>query len=90
MAPIFYCRCTNCNCTATLLITQKMEKTIETEEDFLMEEEQQRREENNCSAEALQPSIGKFSPNALERTSLILESVFLLMCFIILIIGKYV
>jgi hypothetical protein len=25
MAPIFYCSCSNCSCTATVLLTQKME-----------------------------------------------------------------
>ena len=39
MAPIFYCSCTNCSCTATVLLTQTIEKEREVgdseEEDML-------------------------------------------------------
>ena len=29
MAPVFYCSCTNCNCTATVLFTQTIDKKKE-------------------------------------------------------------
>ena len=29
MAPVFYCSCTNCNCTATVLFTQTVDKKKE-------------------------------------------------------------
>ena len=33
MAPIFYCKCFNCVCTATVLLTQNMQKQQEDKQD---------------------------------------------------------
>ena len=91
MAPMFYCRCSNCSCKATVLITQKIENRKDEFEDQIRESDDSNitiNWEDLIKDDENRKEDGQNTTEQIEESSRVLESVFLLVCLIIIILGK--
>ena len=85
MAPLIYCHCTNCNCTATVLLRQDIRNHQVEEDGFMMDGrqgEQHGRQDD-------QTSMDRTGSGKIEGTNLVVESVLVLVCLSVLMIGRY-
>lgn len=89
MAPLIYCHCTNCNCTATVLVKQDIRnhhgKAVVEEDTAMMNV---RQGEQQVSQD-VQTSIDRTGSGKIEGKHLVVESVVVLVCLSVLMIGKY-
>ena len=94
---MFYCRCSNCSCTATVLITQKIENRKVVPFDQLRENEDSNitlnweelmegNSNDNVKEEADESTEQRMVET--EEISRGLESVILLVCLIMIVLGR--
>ena len=92
MAPLFYCRCSNCNCTATVLITKGMRsQQNKTQENELLKDKLEDSElllEDTSSVDVLTPTNDSTGSDKLERTNTAVELFFIIAFFIIVLLGN--
>ena len=86
MAPLFYCRCSNCICTATVLITKGMRsQQNERQEDELLID---KLEDDNSSRNFLTPTKDSAGSDTLEKTNTAVELFFIIAFFILILLGN--
>ena len=94
MAPIFYCLCDRCNCTATVLITQYIRNTkkiINDDQDFGVTSRVE-----DLHTQAI-PSVGDLEesktrsncPTTDKHVGVDEDSVIILLCLLVLAIGEH-
>ena len=92
MAPLYYCRCSNCNCTATVLITKGMRsQQNETQEDELLIDKLEDSEymlDDNSSRDVLTPTNDRDGSDTLERTNTAVELFVIIAFFILILLGN--
>ena len=92
MAPIFYCLCRNCNCTATVLFTRDIKNQRDAGEEDQLEQINiviETTTQDSQSYYGLPDNMDRPCPSTTEQTNSNMESVLILLCLIFLILGNY-
>ena len=84
MAPIFFCKCTNCSCTATVLLNKEMEE----ESNKLKQMQLENNKTVNCEEAGRRKDYFVEDQKEESETSEIIEKLVLLVCGALLLLGK--
>ena len=92
MAPIFFCLCRNCNCTATVLINRDIKNQREEGQENRMEQINKVIEPTTQDSQSyyeLPANMDRPCQTIIEPTNQNMESVLILLCLVVLVIGNY-
>ena len=88
MAPIFYCLCSNCNCTATVLITRDIRNQRGAGQEDQVNQMNNVGEPTTQESQKLPANMDRPCLTTTEQTNPNMESFLILLCLAVLVLGN--